>query len=55
ISENCWIDISGTGSYHVYCEEELDIDISGAAKVYYRGFPAINQRVSGVGRVVDDN
>jgi hypothetical protein len=54
-TNECRISISGTGNCEVYCEDDLDIHISGAAKVYYRGFPSINQRISGIGSVVDDN
>ena len=55
VSDICRIDISGTGTHHVYCEDKLDINISGAAEVYYRGYPSINQKVSGIGRLIDDN
>jgi hypothetical protein len=42
---------SGAGKANINVSEKLDIDISGASTVNYKGNPSINQNISGVGKV----
>lgn len=51
-NEECQVKISGAGQADVYSTEKLDINVSGAAKVRYRGNPGqIKQDVSGAASV----
>jgi hypothetical protein len=49
------IDISGTANISVFCTNNLDIRVSGAATVSYKGNPTITQNVSGVLDLIDSN
>lgn len=49
--KTCYLSISGAGSAVVNVSDLLDIDISGAASVKYKGEPRISQRVSGAAKV----
>lgn len=42
---------SGSGKAQVWVEEALDVSVSGAGRVDYRGTPKISSRISGSGRV----
>ena len=43
------------GDVRVYAVSNLDIEILGSGDVYYIGFPLINQRVPGSGRLYNSN
>ena len=45
------IAISGLGSAMVWAMEELEVDISGGGSVRYKGNPAVDENVSGIGRI----
>ncbi|MBK8505612.1 MAG: DUF2807 domain-containing protein [Saprospiraceae bacterium] len=49
------ITISGSGNAEVTVIEHLEVRSSGSGDVYYRGNPVIDSRLSGSGRVIDDN
>ena len=52
---SCQIENIGSGDIQVYCNESLDITITGDGNVYYKGSPSINVNISGSGKVVDAN
>lgn len=54
-SENCDIDINGSGDTKVSCTENLTVKIEGSGDVYYKGFPEIDFTVNGSGQVIDFN
>lgn len=54
-SENVVIEVSGTGDFEVYAAELLDITVSGAATIKYKGTPVINQNASGIFELIDAN
>ena len=47
--------ISGSANCEVYAVEKLNLDISGSAKIYYKGHPSMSQNISGAGIVKDEN
>lgn len=51
LTENTTVDISGAGSAEVFASVKLDVHVSGAADVRYKGSPAISQDISGAGSV----
>jgi hypothetical protein len=51
LSENTKVDISGAGSAEVFASVKLDVDVSGAADVRYKGNGTVSQRVTGAGSV----
>lgn len=51
ISEDCEIDISGSGSVSVNATSKLDIDIAGSGDVKYTGTATVKQSVAGSGSV----
>jgi len=51
ITENFSISSSGAGEAKVNVSKKLDVDISGAATVLYKGSPVINQEISGAGTI----
>jgi hypothetical protein len=52
LSEETVIDISGAGEAEVYASQKLEVDVSGAGSVRYKGeVKNINQEVSGAGSV----
>ncbi len=51
VSDRASISVSGAGRVLVNAQKALDVDLSGAAKVDYKGDPKVTQRVSGVGRI----
>ncbi len=55
IAKECNVLLEGTGNAEVYAEETLDVTLSGAGSVYYKGNPDITQTIQGVGSVVDAN
>lgn len=55
VSENCIIDITGTGMCEVSATDYLDVIIEGAGIVHYKGYPEVHQSVSGIASVVCKN
>lgn len=51
----CTIVVSGSGNTEVTVTDQLDVTISGAANVYYKGYPTVTSSISGSGTVVDSN
>lgn len=45
------IDISGSGSARVHCDEKLKAQISGAGSVRYKGNAEVSQSISGAGSI----
>src|SRR5215471_4097573 len=46
------VEVSGAASVDVYASEQLDVNVSGAGHVSYRGNPkTVNKHVSGIGSV----
>ncbi len=54
-TSNTSIDVSGSGDFEVSCADNLDIDVSGFANVYYKGNPSISQDISGTLNLIDAN
>ena len=55
IAETYDIDINGMGECEIHVLNELNINFSGSGKVCYKGTPAINSNVSGVGEISSCN
>lgn len=55
ISQNCKIDISGSGDIEVLAEQNLRVDFDGSGSVCYKGTPTLNVDISGSGRVNNCN
>jgi hypothetical protein len=55
LTENCDIDITGSGDCRVFVSENLNVDISGSGNVYYKGNPVITSSIQGSGSVIDSN
>jgi hypothetical protein len=51
LSEKTVIKLSGAGNAKVFASVELDVDVSGAADVQYRGNAKVSQSISGAGSV----
>ena len=50
--QKCRLNMSGAGQAVVYVTEELDVDVSGAAEIRYRGNPGnVEQNISGAASV----
>ncbi len=49
------IDIDGSGDLEISCSEKLNVDLSGAARIAYKGTPLISKDVSGSLNLVDAN
>ena len=54
-TEDCKIDISGSGNCYVNVSDKLDIEISGSGDIYYKGYPSINTNITGSGDLVNAN
>lgn len=50
-TENTSASISGAAKSEVYATKKLDVSISGAGEVVYKGSPAVEKHVSGMGSV----
>ncbi|MCU0370130.1 MAG: DUF2807 domain-containing protein [Bacteroidales bacterium] len=50
--QECYADISGSGSMYVNVEDLLDVDISGSGSVYYLGSPVIDSHITGSGSII---
>ena len=55
ITNNTTIDVSGSGEFEISCADKLEIDVSGEAKVSYKGNPSIIQDVSGTINLINAN
>jgi hypothetical protein len=55
ITENCIVDISGSGDCRVHVLENLDVTINGSGDVFYRGFPNISSTINGSGDIINAN
>jgi hypothetical protein len=52
ITENFELDLAGAGKAQVYASKRLNVDLSGACSVTYKGHPSeIFTNISGIGRV----
>lgn len=52
LSENTFVDISGAGDAEVFASVKLDVEVSGAGNVKYKGkAKSVKQEVSGAGSV----
>jgi hypothetical protein len=51
----CNITLTGVGDCKVFVIDELNVKIAGVGYVYYKGDPAINSTITGVGRLINDN
>ena len=51
MAENTTIELTGAGSAQVFASVKLDVHVSGAADVKYKGNPTVSQSVSGAGSV----
>ncbi len=50
-SETARVNISGSGHTVLWVTDKLDVRISGAGTVEYKGSPQVNQSISGVGSI----
>ncbi len=56
LSEHTKVSISGSGEAEVYASQSLEVEISGAGDIKYKGNPAtINKDVSGAGSITQVN
>jgi len=55
ITETTTISLSGAGKEEVHVNQLLDVTISGAGSVYYKGHPTIIQNITGSGSLIDAN
>ncbi len=46
------IDVTGSGDMKIWVTEQLDVTISGSAKVSYKGTPSINSKINGSGKII---
>ncbi len=54
-TDECFINIPGTGSCYVSVTDILDITIKGSGSVYYKGNPTIKQDINAAGKIIDNN
>ena len=52
---SCIIVSTGVGDCKVNVRDELDVTITGVGNVLYKGSPVINQNITGLGSLVNDN
>lgn len=50
--QDCYADISGSGSMYLTVENYLNVKISGSGDVFYMGSPSLDINVSGSGSVI---
>lgn len=48
-SQRSLIDLSGVGNASIYARQFLDVAISGAGDIEYRGHPQVTRKISGLG------
>jgi hypothetical protein len=51
LAENVVLSLSGAGDAEVYASSKLEVDVSGAAGVKYKGNASVDQKISGAGSV----
>jgi hypothetical protein len=51
-SEECYVDIYGSGDVYVFVWDILDVVIDGSGIVYYEGNPVIREHIEGTGEVL---
>lgn len=54
-AESAEVRISGVSKCEVFVEKYLNVKISGSGKVYYHGYPEIEQEISGNGKIISGN
>lgn len=54
-TQDCEVDIVGSGNCEITATESLDVSIDGSGSVFYKGSPQIMDHISGSGRVIDSN
>lgn len=54
-TETTRISLSGAGKDEVMVKQLLEVNISGAGSVYYKGYPTIIQSITGAGNLIDSN
>lgn len=52
---DCYCKTPGSGDTWISAENFLGVRISGSGNVYYYGFPKINEKISGSGRIINKN
>lgn len=52
ISDECYVDIYGSGVVYVFVWDILDVYIDGSGIVYYEGSPVVRKRIDGSGDVI---
>jgi hypothetical protein len=55
VCRNAVVDVSGAGLIQTTVSQNLEVNVSGQADVYYRGYPTIIENISGTGQVIDAN
>lgn len=54
-AEECYLAIAGTADVEVSASEILNVTISGAGTVHYKGDPVVTSNISGSGEVIKEN
>jgi len=54
-TDECEINIPGSGNCSVYVRDVLVVNISGSGNVLYKGNPAITSNITGSGSIIDAN
>jgi len=54
IVNECYANISGSGSMYVFVNDLLDVNISGSGSVYYKGAPNVTATITGSGSVIPE-
>jgi hypothetical protein len=54
-SDDCDINIPGSGNCKVTVNNHLDVKISGSGNVFYKGHPSITSNITGSGELIDAN
>jgi hypothetical protein len=56
IAEDVKVDISGSGDAYVYASKSLNVEVSGAGNVQYKGNPpSVKQNISGAGSISSED
>ena len=54
-TDECDINLSGSGDCEVFVRDRLSVKISGSGNVFYKGNPTVSTDITGSGTVVDAN
>jgi len=54
-TDDCQINIPGSGNCNVFVNDNLNVKISGSGSVFYKGNPTITTNISGSGSVINAN